>query len=83
MVITQELESGEDFFVNAVSWMLGEEDSITIHAKSLSYDYLTMDSQTSALLKVLTVGVVPLVFLGIGIVIWVRRRQRCSENENY
>lgn len=56
--------------------MLGEEDSITIHAKSLSYDYLTMDSQTSALLKVLTVGVVPLVFLGIGIVIWVRRRQR-------
>lgn len=76
MVITQELESGEDFFVNAVSWMLGEEDSITIHAKSLSYDYLTMDSQTSALLKVLTVGVVPLVFLGIGIVIWVRRRQR-------
>lgn len=76
MVITQELESGEDFFVNAVSWMLGEEDSITIHAKSLSYDYLTMDSQTSALLKVLTVGIVPLVFLGIGIVIWVRRRQR-------
>lgn len=76
MAITQELESGEDFFVNAVSWMLGEEDSITIHAKSLSYDYLTMDSQTSALLKVLTVGVVPLVFLGIGIVIWVRRRQR-------
>ncbi len=66
----------EDFFVNAVSWMLGEEDSITIHAKSLSYDYLTMDSQTSALLKVLTVGIVPLVFLGIGIVIWVRRRQR-------
>ncbi len=76
MAITQELESGEDFFVNAVSWMLGEEDSITVHAKSLSYDYLTMDSQTSALLKVLTVGVVPLVFLGIGIVIWVRRRQR-------
>ena len=76
MAITQELESGEDFFVNAVSWMLGEEDSITVHAKSLSYDYLTMDSQTSALLKVLTVGVVPLVFLGIGIVNWVRRRQR-------
>ena len=76
MAITQELESGEDFFVNAVSWMLGEEDSIIVHAKSLSCDYLTMDSQTSALLKVLTVGVVPLVFLGIGIVIWVRRRQR-------
>ena len=76
MAITQELERGEHFFVNSVSWMLGEEDSITVHAKSLSYDYLTMDSQTSALLKVLTVGVVPLVFLGIGIVIWVRRRQR-------
>ena len=43
----------QDFFLNGISFMCEEnESSITIHSKSLDYDYLTVDSSTSALLSV-------------------------------
>ena len=52
------------------------EDNISIHSKSLSYEYLTMDSSTSSMLTVLVVGILPAVYLGVGITIWIRRKRR-------
>ena len=75
--INQQVAGGnEDLFLNAISWMCGQEDSISIHAKSLSYEYLTMDSGTASLLTVLVVGVLPLAYLAVGLTIWIRRKRR-------
>ncbi len=56
--------------------MCQQEDNISIHSKSLSYEYLTMDSSTSSMLTVLVVGILPAVYLGVGITIWIRRKRR-------
>lgn len=66
-----------DFFLNAISWLCGSEGSdMTIHAKELTTEYLTIDTGVSTLLTVVLVGVVPLAYLAIGLVIWIRRRRR-------
>lgn len=67
----------QDFFLNCLGWMCDPgESSITIHAKSLNYEYLTMDTGTSSLLTVVLVGVLPLAYLGVGIYTWARRKRR-------
>ena len=66
----------EDFFLNCVNWLCGSESGISIHAKSLDAEYLTISSGTSSLLTMLMVGIIPVCFLAAGIVIWVRRKKR-------
>lgn len=66
----------QDFFLNSIHWLCGKEQGISIHAKSLAYDYLTMDSGTSTVLTLLIVGLLPLGYLGIGISTWTRRKKR-------
>lgn len=67
----------QDFFLNSLSWMCEPEaSSISIHAKSLSYEYLTIDSSTASILTIVIVGVIPIVYLGVGIYTWVRRKRR-------
>lgn len=66
----------QDFFLNALNWMFDQEDSISIHAKSISYSYLTIDSATSSLLTVIVVAIIPLIYLGAGITVWLRRKRR-------
>jgi ABC-2 type transport system permease protein len=66
----------QDFFENALSWLCHQEDTISIHAKSIGTSYLTVDSSAAALMTAFIVGVIPLGCLGTGIVIWVRRKRR-------
>lgn len=67
----------QDLFLNALNWMCQpEQSSISIHAKSLAQEYLTMDSATSATLSILTIGVIPVCFLAVGIVVVIRRKRR-------
>lgn len=66
-----------DFFLNCLNWMCdAEESDLSIHAKALSQEYLTMDSATSSMLALLMVGVIPVAYLAIGITIWIRRKRR-------
>ena len=65
--------------MNAVSSMLGESEAMAIRSKSLNYNYLTISDSTSSLLKVMMIGVFPLVYLGIGIAVVVRRRKMQNE----
>ena len=74
-----EMVSGgnQDLFLNALDWICDQDEStISIHSKSLSYEYLTIDSGTASLLSVLMIGIIPAVFLAIGIIIWIRRKHR-------
>lgn len=66
----------QDFFLNALGWMCDHQESITIHAKSLDYESLTMSGGTSAILSLFVVAVIPLAYLGFGFYIWIRRKRQ-------
>ena len=65
-----------DLAMNAVSSMIGETEAVSIRSKSLNYNYLTISDATASLLKTMMIAVFPLVYLGIGICVIVRRRVR-------
>lgn len=76
---SNEMVSGgnQDFFLNMLNYLCEPEGSgISIHAKSLSYEYLTMESSTASVLIVLMLGIIPVGYLTLGITIWFRRKRR-------
>ena len=64
-----------DLAMNALSDLIGEREAIAIRSKSLDYNYLTISDSVASLLKTVMIGVFPLVYLGVGIVVVVRRKQ--------
>ena len=64
-----------DLTMNALADLIGEREAIAIRSKSLDYNYLTISDSVASLLKTLMIGVFPLVYLGMGIVVMVRRKQ--------
>lgn len=65
-----------DLFLNAADWLVDQEQSISIHPKTISSDYLAFTDSTANVLKgVLTVAI-PLLFLAAGVGIFVKRRRR-------
>ena len=65
--------------MNALSAMIGESEAMAIRSKSLNYNYLTISDSTASLLKALMVGVFPLAYLAIGIVVVVKRKKVQNE----
>lgn len=65
-----------DLAMNALSSLIGESEAVAIRSKSLSYNYLTISESTAAFLKTVMIGVFPLLFLGVGIYVIVRRRRQ-------
>ena len=61
--------------MNALDDLIGEREAIAIRSKSLDYNFLTISDSVASLLKTLMIGVFPLVYLGVGIVVMVRRKQ--------
>lgn len=68
-----------DMGMNALSSLVGEREAIAIRSKSLNYNYLTISESTSSLLKTLMIGAFPLVYLGIGICVILRKRKVQNE----
>jgi ABC-2 type transport system permease protein len=69
-----------DMTMNALSALIGQREAMAIRSKSLNYNYLTISDSTSTLLKVLMIGVFPLVYLGIGVCVVLRRRSKQNES---
>ncbi len=65
-----------DLTLNALSWMIGETDSISIRSKSLDYNYLTISDSDALKIKICLIGVIPLIYLIYGIDEVVRRRKK-------
>lgn len=63
-------------FTNAVSSMAGETQSVSVPVKSYDTYYLTVSAAAAIRFAILFIGVLPLLCLGCGIVIWVRRKRR-------
>lgn len=68
-----------DMAMNALASLIGESESTAIRSKSLNYNYLTISDSTSSMLKIMMIGVFPLLYLGIGIFVIVSRRRMQNE----
>ena len=69
-------DANEDFVLNALEMMCDKDDSISVRSKSLTNEYLTISTNDSSMIKVVTIAVIPAVYLIAGIVVVVRRRRR-------
>ncbi|HHX25583.1 MAG TPA: GldG family protein [Firmicutes bacterium] len=63
-----------DFFMNAVGWMVGKEDSISIRAKAPSFEQVYLSDRQAKSVFYGTVMVIPMCFALLGVGVWVRRR---------
>ena len=68
--------SNSDLVLNAFSWLTGSESGITIHAKSLTTETLTVPSGAGSLWSGLLMFAIPGAMLVLGVVIWAMRRKR-------
>ncbi|MGN1016173.1 MAG: GldG family protein [Faecousia sp.] len=64
-----------DLAMNALSSLIGQREALAIRSKSLNYNYLTISDSTASTLKTLMIGVFPLTYLGIGIVVILKKRR--------
>ena len=69
-------DANEDFVLNALEMMCGKDDSVSVRSKSLTNEYLTVSTSSASLIKVVTIGVIPAIYLIVGIGVVVRRKRR-------
>ncbi|MBQ7841767.1 MAG: Gldg family protein [Lachnospiraceae bacterium] len=70
------MDNNLTLFTNAVSSMIGEEESVSVPVKSFETYYLTVPAASAIRLGVLFIGILPVGMLIIGIVIWIRRKRK-------
>lgn len=68
--------SNSALFKGSVAAVTDSEEAVSIPAKSISNNYLTMSTGTASKLTVIFTGIVPAALIVLGIVIWVRRRHQ-------
>lgn len=63
-----------DFILNSLNWLQDKQESISIRPKSLLSRYLNINAFQRLLFAGITVILIPLIILGAGLVMWLRRR---------
>jgi ABC-2 type transport system permease protein len=63
-----------DFFMNSLGWLKGQKESLTIRPKSLQQMRLTISSLWALIFSGVVVILLPLLILGSGFAVWMRRR---------
>ena len=68
--------ANSDFVMNAISWLIGESDAISIRSKSLDYSYLTISTTEATWIELWIIGIIPLFYLLLGVIdAWDRRKK--------
>ncbi len=62
--------------LNALNWMGGHEESISIRAKTMDEETLTVPASSASFWSVAMIGAIPAVLIAAGIIIYVRRKRR-------
>jgi ABC-type uncharacterized transport system involved in gliding motility auxiliary subunit len=70
------LGANRDLFVNAVNWLLGEEDRVTIRPNERKGDRLPLTEMQHYGIMFFSVNLLPLLILGFGFSVWALRRRR-------
>ncbi len=65
-----------DFFLNSLAWLRNQKDTISIQPKSLMTYRLRLDGTQGLIIALITGIVIPLLVLGAGLFVWLRRRHR-------
>lgn len=75
---TDSLVSGtnSDFVLNCFAWLVDSQQSISIHAKDLTMNTITVPSDAGNLLGLGITILIPAVLVGVGVGVWLRRRKR-------
>jgi ABC-2 type transport system permease protein len=72
--LTSQVPGNGDFFMNSLGWLRGQKETITVRPKSLLQMRLSLGSLQAMLFSALVVILIPVLVLGAGFVMWVRRR---------
>ena len=72
--ITAQVPANADFFMNSLGWLKGQKDSLTIRPKSVQTMRLDINNLEALALSGVVVILLPLLVLGGGFVVWMRRR---------
>ena len=68
--------ANSNLFLNALNWMGGQEESISIRSKSLDTAGLTVTQSESSMWSIVMIGIIPAALVAVGMIIWVRRKRR-------
>ena len=68
--------ANSNLVLNALNWMGGQEESISIRAKSMDEETLTVPASSSSFWSVIMIGIIPVMLISIGLIIYVRRKRR-------
>ena len=63
-------------FLNSICWLCEEQPEASIHGKTVSTQYLTINSSDLGIWRIIMIGIVPLSVLAVGIVVYIRRKRR-------
>ncbi len=65
-----------DLFISTVNWMSANKINLSIIAKQMQVEALTVTEADAAIWSVVLVFIVPLAFLVCGFLVWLRRRKK-------
>ena len=68
--------ANSNLVLNALNWMGCQEESISIRAKSMDEETLTVPASSSSFWSVIMIGIIPVMLIAIGLIIYVRRKRR-------
>lgn len=68
--------ANSNLFLNAVNWMCDQEETISIRAKSMDSNTLTVTSAQASMWSVIMIGLIPLGFIIAGVTVCLRRKRR-------
>jgi ABC-type uncharacterized transport system involved in gliding motility auxiliary subunit len=63
-----------DFFLNSLGWLKGKTEEITVRPKSVLTMRLGLNNLQALLFSGIVVILMPLLVLGAGFTVWIRRR---------
>lgn len=71
----QYYQNGYNFFAVSLNWMMDKKDEVLIEPKSLDTTQMKIDSAAqAAVIAILVVILFPLLILGSGLFVWMRRK---------
>lgn len=75
-IVAYSAGANTDFVMNAMSQMIGDNTGVAIASKSMSYNYLTINDSQANLIRILLIGVFPLIYIALGISELLERRKK-------
>ena len=67
--------ANNDMVMNALSALMGDRQAMSIRSKSLNYNYLTISESAASTIKLVMIGLVPLCYLAMGVVMVLEKRR--------